>query len=109
MGGILLEGTATVWRNFSVHGGFGVGYVYVSDKTALDTSLRGGAGSYFSLGMSYDFFPWRHQLSGGWAVTPTVDFRIMPDGNIHAYSLVAGLQFFRWSGLADNMLVLPEE
>jgi len=109
LGGLILEGNATLWRNLSVHGGFGVGYIYVSDKTALDTSLRGGAGSYTTLGLMYDFFPWRKRLTGGWAITPTLDFRVMPDGNIHAYTLLAGVQIIRWSGLADNMLVLPEE
>ena len=109
LGGLILEGDATVWRNLSVHGGFGIGYVYTRDNTALDTSLRGGAGSYMTLGLMYDFFPWRKRLTGGWAVTPTVDFRVMPDGNIHAYTLVAGVQVIRWSGLADNMLILPEE
>jgi hypothetical protein len=109
LGGLILEGDATVWRNLSVHGGFGIGYVYTRDNTALDTSLRGGAGSYMTLGLMYDFFPWRKRLTGGWAITPTVDFRIMPDGNIHAYILLAGVQLIRWSGLSDNMLILPEE
>jgi hypothetical protein len=109
LGGLILEGDATVWRNLSVHGGFGIGYVYTRDNTALDTSLRGGAGSYMTLGLMYDFFPWRKRLTGGWAITPTVDFRIMPDGNIHAYTMLAGVQFVRWSGLSDNMLILPEE
>lgn len=108
-GGLLLEGTATLWRNLSLHGGFGIGYVFVSDKTALDTSKRGGGGSYIGLGASYDFFPWRKRLTGGWAITPTLDFRIMPDGNIHAFTLFAGIQVVRWSGLPDNMLILPED
>jgi hypothetical protein len=109
LGGLILEGDVTVWRNLSVHGGFGIGYVYTRDNTALDTSLRGGAGSYMTLGLMYDFFPWRKRLTGGWAITPTVDFRIMPDGNIHAYTMLAGVQIIRWSGLSDNMLILPEE
>jgi hypothetical protein len=109
LGGLILEGDVTVWRNLSVHGGFGIGYVYTRDNTALDTSLRGGAGSYMTLGLMYDFFPWRKRLTGGWAITPTVDFRIMPDGNIHAYTMLAGIQIIRWSGLSDNMLILPEE
>jgi len=109
LGGLILEGNATLWRNLSAHGGFGIGYIYVSDKTALDTSLRGGAGSYLTLGLMYDFFPWRKRLTGGWAITPTLDFRVMPDGNIHAYTFLAGVQLIRWSGLSDNMLILPEE
>lgn len=108
-GGLILEGDATLWRNLSVHAGFGIGYVFVKDNTALDNSLRGGGGSYMTLGVMYDFFPWRKRLTGGWAITPTLDFRAMPDGNVHAYTLLAGVQVIRWSGLADNMLILPEE
>ena len=81
----------------------------VTDQDSQDKSLRGGAGSYFLAGTSYDFFPWRKRLTGGWAVTPTVDFRVMPDGNIHAYTVFAGLQVVWWSGLPRQMLILPEE
>jgi hypothetical protein len=109
LGGLTLEGSYTLWRNLSAHTGFGVGFVDVSDKQAIDTTLRGGAGAYFLLGTSYDFFPWRKRFSGGWAITPTVDFRVMPDGNIHTYTMFAGIQIIRWSGLPQNMLVLPEE
>jgi len=109
LGGLILEGSLTLWRNLSVHSGFGVGYVYTKDLTALDKSLRGGGGSYFLLGTSYDFFPWRRRLTGGWAITPTVDFNLSPDGNIKAYTLSVGVQIIRWSGLSDNMLILPED
>ena len=109
LGGLILEGSLTLWRNLSVHSGFGVGYVYTKDLTALDKSLRGGGGSYFLLGTSYDFFPWRKRLTGGWAITPTVDFNLSPDGNIKAYTLSVGVQIIRWSGLSDNMLILPED
>ena len=109
LGGLILEGNCTVWRDLSVHSGFGVGYVYTKDLTALDTSLRGGGGAYFLVGTSYDFFPWRKRLTGGWAITPTLDFTISPDGNIKAYTVSAGVQIIRWSGLSDNMLILPED
>jgi len=109
LGGLILEGNCTVWRDLSVHSGFGVGYVYTKDLTALDTSLRGGGGAYFLVGTSYDFFPWRKRLTGGWAITPTLDFTISPDGNIKAYTVSAGIQIVRWSGLSDNMLILPED
>jgi hypothetical protein len=107
--GLTMEGSCTLWRNLSIHSGFGVGAVYVSDKKALDTSLRGGGGSYLLLGTSYDFFPWRRRLTGGWSITPSVDFRVMPDGNMHALAILAGAQIMWWSGLARNMLALPEE
>jgi hypothetical protein len=109
VGGLTLEGSSTLWRGLSARTGLGVGFVMVTDQNSQDKSLRGGAGSYFLAGTSYDFFPWRKRLTGGWAVTPTVDFRVMPDGNIHAYTVFAGLQVVWWSGLPRQMLILPEE
>ena len=109
VGGLTLEGSATLWRGLSAHTGLGVGFVYVTDQSSLDKSLRGGGGSYYLGGVSYDYFPWRKRLTGGWAVTPTVDLRIMPDGNIHAYSFFMGVQVLWWSGLPRQMLLLPEE
>ena len=109
VGGLTLEGSATLWRGLSAHTGMGLGFVDLTDQSSQDKSLRGGAGSYFLLGASYDFFPWRRRLTGGWALTPTVDFRVMPDGNIHAYTMFAGLQVVWWSGLPRQMLFLPEE
>ena len=109
VGGLTLEGSATLWRGLSAHTGLGLGFVDLTDQSSQDKSLRGGAGSYFLLGASYDFFPWRRRLTGGWALPPTVDFRVMPDGNIHAYTMFAGLQVVWWSGLPRQMLSLPEE
>jgi len=107
--GLTMEGSCALWRELSIHSGFGVGAVYVSDKKALDTSLRGGAGAYLLLGTSYDLFPWRNRLTGGWSITPSVDLRVLPDGNIHALAILAGVQIMWWSGLAENMLRLPED
>jgi len=107
--GLAIEVNANPWRNLSVHSGAGFGVVTLTDQNSEDKTLRGGAGSYWLAGVSYDFFPWRHRLTGGWALTPTINFRAMPDGDIHSYTLFAGLQVIRWSGLSDNMLVLPQE
>jgi hypothetical protein len=107
--GLTLEGSATLWRGLSAHTGLGLGVVYVTDQSSLDKTMRGGYGSNYLAGVSYDYFPWRKRLTGGWAITPTVDFRAMPDGNIHAYTMFAGLQVVWWSGLPRQMLSLPEE
>jgi hypothetical protein len=108
-GGIIIEGSCQAWRDLSVHTGFGVGYVLVKDPKAIDDSYRGGGGSYLLLGASYDIFPLPKKLTGGWALTPTVDLHLMPQGNVKFVSLFAGLQITWWSGLPDNMLKLPEE
>ena len=107
--GLTLEGSATLWRGLSAHTGLGLGVVYVTDKSSLDKTMRGGYGSNYLAGVSYDYFPWRKRLTGGWAVTPTVDFHAMPDGNIHAYTFFMGVQVLWWSGLPRQMLLLPEE
>ena len=109
IGGITLEGSLLAWRDLSLHTGFGIGYIMLSDKEALDTSLRGGGGSYLMLGASYDLFPLKKKLTGGWALTPVIDFHVMPDGNIKFLALMAGVQITWWSGLPDSMLNLPEE
>jgi hypothetical protein len=108
-GGITIEGSCQMWRDLSVHTGFGVGYVLIKDPNAIDSSYRGGGGSYLLLGTSYDIFPFKKKLTGGWALTPTLDLHVMPQGNVKFVSLMFGLQFTFWSGLPDNMLRLPEE
>ncbi len=108
-GGITIEGSCQLWRNLAAHTGFGIGYVMVKNPNAIDSSLRGGGGSYLLLGASYDIFPLKRQMTGGWALTPVVDLHVMPQGNIKFISLMAGLQITWWSGLPDNMLRQPEE
>lgn len=109
IGGLTLEGSLRAWRDLSLHAGFGIGFVMVKDPNALDTSLRGGGGSYLLLGASYDIFPFKKRLTGGWAVTPVIDLHLMPDGNIKFLAVLAGLQMTWWSGLPNNMLHLPED
>ena len=107
--GLTIEGSCLLWRNLSVHAGFGLGVVLLKDKQALDTSTRSGGGSYFLVGASYDIFPLKKRLTGGWALTPVVDLHGSADGNIHFLALLAGVQITWWSGLPNNMLRLPEE
>jgi hypothetical protein len=107
--GLSLEASYLVWRDLSVHAGFGLGVVLLKDDQALDPSYRAGGGSYLLVGASYDIFPLKKKLTGGWALTPVVDLHGSPDGDIHFLALLAGLQITWWSGLPDNMLRLPEE
>jgi hypothetical protein len=107
--GLTLEGSCLLWRNLSIHAGFGLGVVLLKDNSALNPSTRVGGGSYFLVGASYDFFPLKKKLTGGWALTPVVDLHGSPDGDIHFLALLAGVQITWWSGLSDNMLHLPEE
>jgi opacity protein-like surface antigen len=108
LGNLAMEVSLNPWRNLAVHAGAGLGFVMVTDQNSEEKSLRGGAGTCLLAGASYDFFPWRNRLTGGWAITPTINFRAMPDGDVHAYAVFAGVQVIRWSGLPKNMLVPPE-
>lgn len=107
--GLTLECSFRTWRNLSVHGGFGLGVVLLKDDSALDPSTRAGGGAYFLAGASYDIFPFKRKLTGGWAITPVVDVHVSPDGDIRFLAFLAGIQLTWWSGLPDNMLRLPEE
>jgi opacity protein-like surface antigen len=109
LGNLAMEVSGNLWRNLAVHAGAGFGFVMLTDQDSDDKSLRGGAGTCLLAGASYDFFPWRNRLTGGWAITPTINFRAMPDGDVHAYAFLAGVQVIRWSGLPKNMLNLPPE
>ena len=106
--GLTLEASYLVWRNLSVHAGFGLGVVLLKDEQALDPSYRAGGGSFFLAGVSYDIFPFKKK-TGGWALTPVLDLHGSADGDIHFLALLGGLQITWWSGLPDNMLNLPEE
>jgi hypothetical protein len=107
--GLTLEGSCLLWRNLSVHAGFGLGVVLLKNSQALDPSTRSGGGSYALLGASYDLFPLKARRTGGWAVTPTVDLHGSADGDIRFLAVLAGVQVTWWSGLPDSMLQLPEE
>jgi hypothetical protein len=106
--GLCLEASYLVWRDLSVHGGFGVGAMLLKDSAALDPSYRVGGGAYLLLGASYDIFPLKKKLTGGWALTPVVDLHGFGDGDLHFLALLAGVQITWWSGLPDNMLRLEE-
>jgi hypothetical protein len=107
--GLTLEGSYRLWRNLSVHAGFGLGVVMLKDSQALDPSTRSGGGSYGLLGASYDVFPLKTMRTGGWAITPTVDLHGSADGDLRFLAVLAGVQVTWWSGLPDNMLRLPDE
>jgi len=108
-GGVGFEGNLKLWRTLAVRTGFGFGVVMLTDDATEAKELRGGAGSYLMLGASYEFFPWRNRLTGGWAISPALDFRVMPDGNVKAFTGFLGVSVTWWSGLERNMLILPEE
>lgn len=107
--GLTLEASYLVWRDLSVHGGFGVGAMLLKDSAALDPSYRIGGGAYLLAGVSYDVFPFKKKRTGGWAITPVIDLHGFGDGDLKFLAVLAGFQVTWWSGLPDNMLHQPEE
>jgi len=107
--GLTLEGSCLLWRNLSLHAGFGLGVVLLKNNDDLNPSTRSGGGAYGLFGVSYDLFPVKTRHTGGWAITPTVDLHGSADGDFRFLAVLAGVQITWWSGLSDNMLKLPEE
>lgn len=106
--GLSLEASYLVWRDLSVHGGFGLGVLLLKDHASVNQDYRSGGGAYFLAGVSYDIFPLKKHLTGGWAITPVIDLHGSPDGDLHFLAVLGGVQITWWSGLPDNMLHLEE-
>ena len=104
--GFGLEAEWEIARRLAVHGSAGVDTISVRADDGKDKSLRGTAGSGYSLGVSYGWFL-THRLSGGWALTPRFDVRYVPGTTSSALSTVLSLQISWWSGLPRNQLELP--
>lgn len=106
--GLTLEASYLVWKDLSVHAGFGLGVLLLKDSASLNQDYRAGGGAYFLAGASYDLFPLKKKLTGGWAITPVIDLHGSPDGDLHFLALFGGIQITWWSGLPDNMLKLED-
>jgi hypothetical protein len=106
--GISLAAQLEIVRNLAVHGGSGLGVLSLSDSTTPDADLEGTVGAGFFFGVSYDWFPWKKRLSGGFALTPTAQVRFIPTDTYDVFTAMLGLNFTWWTGLPANQLELPE-
>jgi hypothetical protein len=107
LGGLSMAAQWEVARNLAVHGGVGIGFVNLDDTRIDDEDARGGGGAYYLLGASYDWFPRRQRLTGGWSLAPTVQVRLLPGEDLTAGALFAGIDILYWSGLPKHQLDLP--
>jgi hypothetical protein len=105
--GLSLAGQWELFRHFAVHAGSGLGVVNVTDSREPDADLRGTFGAGYFLGASYDWFPWKRRLTGGFAITPTVQARIIPGSTFDSLVFLTGVQIGWWTGLPRNQLDLP--
>ena len=104
--GLELEGEWEIARRLALHASAGVDTISVRADDGKDKSLRGTAGSGYALGLSYSWF-FTHRLSGGWAITPRVEARLVPGDSSSGLTGIVGLHIAWWSGLPRNQLELP--
>jgi hypothetical protein len=113
LAGLSVEAQWKIWRTLAVRGGTGIGFVILDDgepdRTEEDAELRGGAGGYYLLGLSYDLFPYKRELSGGFSISPTVMARFLSGGGVDSVNVFFGFDFLWWTGLAKDQLDLPPE
>jgi hypothetical protein len=95
-------------RNLAAHGGVGLGVVSLSDANDPDAPLRGVVGAGYFLGLSYDWFPRKKRLTGGFAITPLAQLRVIPGETVDSLVALVGIELGWWTGLPHNQLELPE-
>jgi hypothetical protein len=105
--GLSLAGQLEIVRNVALHGGVGLGVVQLTDNRDPDEELRGAVGSGYFLGVSYDWFPFKRRLTGGFAVSPMAQARIIPGSDVTSLVFMVGVDLTWWTGLPNNQLELP--
>lgn len=106
-GGLGLQGQWEMLDNFALRGGVGLAVIGLSDDREPDADLEGVFGAGYMLGLSYDWFFSKHQLSGGWALTPSVAVRYVPGDPVQGMVGLFGLEITYFSGRPANQLELP--
>ncbi len=91
----------------AMNGGLALGVLQLHDDRVENEELRGAFGAEYSLGASYDFFPYKRKLSGGLGLAPIVQVRFLPGDEATSISVLAGLHVSWWTGLPRNQLDLP--
>jgi hypothetical protein len=104
--GLGLAGQYELARNFAAHASVGLGVVSLSSPEDDDDEVRGAVGAAYTVGLTYDWFPWGRR-SGGWAVTPGLQLRAVPSEEVDAFAIYFGVEVSYWSGLPRNQLELP--
>lgn len=108
LGGLELEAQWELARNLAAFGGVGIDVLSLSSDNGQDKSSRGTVGSGYSLGLGYDWFL-GHRLTGGWALTPTLQARFIPGNTASGLIGLIGAQLSYWTGLPRNQLELPPD
>jgi hypothetical protein len=105
--GLGVEGQVALTGRLALNGGVGLGVLQLHDERVMNEELRGAFGAEYSLGASYDFFPYKKKLSGGFGLAPIVQVRFLPGDEATSIAVLAGLHISWWTGLPRNQLDLP--
>jgi hypothetical protein len=106
--GVGIETELELATNLAVHAGAGLGVVQLKDQVDPDAKLRGGLGARYTLGLSYDWFPFKKRKSGGFSLTPNLGAQFIPGDGATSFSVLLGVGVGWWTGLPRNQLQLPE-
>jgi hypothetical protein len=107
--GLGFEAQWEILNHLSLRGGGGISVVQLAyDDEALNDELRGTAGAGYFLGLGYDWFPFKSRLTGGFALTPMFQLRVIPSSPVDAIVGIIGVELGYWTGLPRNQLDLPE-
>ncbi len=101
------EGQWELATNLALHGGVGFGVITVSDEDKPNEDLRGSFGGAYSVGLSYDWFPFKPRLTGGWGFRPVATAQFLPNDPVSAMIFTLGVEVVYWKGLPKNELNLP--
>ena len=109
-GGGLLDVQFVLFDHFALRGGVGAGGLSTTDNEEDQDMLLGTGGAYYLAGASYDYFPFYDSGdSGGFSVTPTLQFIHLPGNTFRSYIVLLGVETLWWTGLDSNKLILPED
>jgi hypothetical protein len=105
-GGLGFEGNVALVGNLALRASAGFAVLTIKHKD--EDRLEGAYGAQYGLGLSWDWFPGRSTRSGGFAITPTFDVRVLPESSAASVAAFVGVEFVWWTGLKRNQLALPE-
>ena len=99
------------YRDLALHAGIGFGFLAITRTEEVqrrEDDPEGTAGSLYTLGVSYDWFPfWEPgDTSGGFGVTIFVEGQLLFGGSLVAGGIFMGIEAMYWTGLSDNKLKL---
>jgi hypothetical protein len=107
---LALEAGFAVRGNLALRGGAGVGFLRLKNPNdPTESSSRGAAGSWFALGVAYDWFIFPKRLTGGLALTPVIEARYLPGSDTSGLVAFFGVDVCYWTGLPANQLALSPD